>query len=104
MMNRMEERYLRYWWECRSKIDPQRTTEAYYRVFYDTRKRAVIVEKYGADHKLINTSKFTRRWDRLTRTESYDAEGNMKFYIIYRYGRQRTSRLLCHGGPAVLST
>lgn len=83
----MEARYLRYWWERGSKIDPQRTTERYYRVLYDMWRRPVIIEKYGSDHKLITTSKFTRRWNRLTRTETYDARGNMKCYIIYRYGR-----------------
>lgn len=80
-------KYLRYWWEPNSEVDPQKSVDEYFHVHYDMWRRPVLVERYGPERGLISSSKFTWKWNKLTRSESYDPEGKMKFYNIYRYGR-----------------
>ncbi len=83
----MREKYLRYWWDRGSRINPQQVTKPYYRVLYDKWRRPIIIENYEVDHTLISTNKFTWRWNYRVRGEVYDAQGNMTAYLVYRYGR-----------------
>lgn len=79
-------KFLNYWWDQTSVIDPASATEDYFKVTYDSQGRYVLVERYSALHDLLSRDKFIWKDSLVSRVEVYDPETDaLEKYIDYEY-------------------
>ena len=79
------QKFLKYWWDWKSEIDPKSSSGNYYRVIRNASSQTETVETYDEDGNLLGKVKFFWRGIKLVRTESYDAKGCMQYFQIYIY-------------------
>ncbi len=93
-------KFLNYWWDQNSIIDPAGATEDYFKVTYDSKGRYVLVEKYNALHYLLSRDKFTWKDLLVSRVEVYNPKTNaLEKYIDYEYDEQGNTQARNHYLP-----
>ncbi len=92
-------KFLKYWWQPDSIIDPAQAAADYFRVTYDDQDRYRWVERYNAEHQLLTRDHFFWDGTRVSKVELYDPQDQLQKYIEYVYDRKGQPKGRNHYSP-----
>ena len=84
-MSQHEVRYLNYWWDRKSTIDPKHVENEYYTVFYDHKGRRVKIETYSKDGEIIHYHHHHWKGSWLIQTKRYSSDHVLSYTTTYHY-------------------
>lgn len=93
-------KFLNFWWEPDSVLDPTQATKDYFKVSYDDQARYTWVERYNASHQLLTRDHFY--WDgaRIARVDLYDpATSALQKFIEWEYDQKGEPSARQHYSP-----
>lgn len=81
-------KFLNYWWDQNSIIDPASATQDYFKVTYDLQGRYILVERFNSLHNLLSRDRFVWKDLLVSKVEVYNPEsGGIEKYIEYEYDK-----------------
>ena len=86
MEQTVSHKFLNYWWDSDSEIDPTKTKDDYFKVSYDGDENYIVVERYNRHHHLQSHDEFFWRDCTLIKVEQYNPLLNIEKRIVYKYG------------------
>ncbi len=93
-------KYLKFWWDPNSTLDPAQSTTDYFKVAYDELGQYTWVERHNASQQLLSRDRFHWKDHIVLKVDIYDAETNtIKKYIEWEYDKKGEPRARNHYSP-----
>lgn len=93
-------KFLKFWWEPNSIVDPNNATEDYFKVTYDGQGRYIWVERYSILHQLLSRDRFIWNEELISKVELFNAKTNsLDKYIVFLYDKNGEVKGRDHYSP-----
>jgi hypothetical protein len=86
-MSEDEVRYLNYWWNHKSVINPKEVNHQYYGVLYDHKGRRVKIITYNSDGEILYYHRLQWKGSWLVQVEEYSPDGVLQHKSTYQYNK-----------------
>ncbi len=80
-------KYLNYWWDRKSVIDPTCAESNYYAVSYDHKGRMVKIAEYNKGNDVLNYEYFHWKGSWPVKEEHYLPNDILKYKVTYQYNK-----------------
>jgi hypothetical protein len=87
MMREYEIRYLKYWWDRKSIIDPTNVDYKFHAVFYDHKGRRIKVVTYGKDGEITHYHCISWKGSWPTQIKRYSSDNDLQYTTTYHYNK-----------------